>query len=273
MYKVINLLGEEEVRTIDTGRKKKDLFHDYEGFVEKFEVKKTSDDCYTPDAVFDIVLNYVKSNCNISGREIVRPFYPGGDFEAIGYPKNCVVVDNPPFSIITKIARFYTTNDIDFFLFAPHMTLFSADVDCTHIVVGADIVYENGANVKTSFLSNLFGDKKIIGDPFLYQQLNALNQKVSLPKYEYPVNVLTVSQVSYMVEKGVYFEASKNSVKHWRQLDSQKPHGKALFGSGFLISEKAAAEKAAAEKAAAEKVNVITWQLSEKEKQVIGSLD
>ena len=278
MYKVINLLGEEEVRMIDTGRKKKDLFHDYEGFVEKFEVKKTSDDCYTPDAVFDIVLNYVKSNCNISGREIVRPFYPGGDFEAIDYPKNCVVVDNPPFSIITKIARFYTTNDIDFFLFAPHMTLFSADVDCTHIVVGADIVYENGANVKTSFLSNLFGDKKIIGDPFLYQQLNALNQKVSLPKYEYPVNVLTVSQVSCMVEKGVYFEASKNSVKHWRQLDSQKPHGKTLFGSGFLISEKAAAEKAAAEKAAAEKaaaekVNVITWQLSEKEKQVIGSLD
>ncbi|NBW22249.1 MAG: chromosome partitioning protein ParB [Caulobacteraceae bacterium] len=283
MYKVINLFGEEETRTIDVNRKKPDLFTNYDEFVDKFEAKKTTDDCYTPNAVYAVVFDYVKSNCDISGKEIIRPFYPGGDFEAIEYPENCVVIDNPPFSIISKIARFYIANNIDFFLFAPHLTLFSADIDCTHIVAGGDIVYENGANIKTSFLSNMFGDKKIIGDPLLYQQLNALNTKVNLPKYEYPGNVLTVSQVSWIVEKGIRLEVSKTSVKHWRQLDSQKPHGKAMFGSGFLISEKAAAEKAAAEKAAAEKaaaekaaaekVNVITWQLSEKEKQVVSSLD
>lgn len=28
--------------------KSKELFEDYEGFVEKFKTKKTTDDCYTP---------------------------------------------------------------------------------------------------------------------------------------------------------------------------------------------------------------------------------
>jgi hypothetical protein len=40
-----------------------------------------------------------------------------------------------------------------------------------------------------------------------------------------------------------------------------------MFGSGFLLSEKAAAEKAAAEKAAA-----LRWELSEREKKIIRGL-
>lgn len=31
-------------------------FNDYEKFVEKFKVKKTTDDCYTPKHVFDYIL-------------------------------------------------------------------------------------------------------------------------------------------------------------------------------------------------------------------------
>ena len=51
---------------------------------------------------------------------------------------------------------------------------------------------------------------------------------------------------------------------------------KGIYGSGFLISEKAAAKIAAAEKAAAEKAaekNVIYWELSEREKDIINKLD
>ncbi len=204
---------------------------------------------------------------------------PGGDFEAIQYPENSVVIDNPPFSIISKIVRFYVDGGIPFFLFAPHLTLFSSDVDCTHIVVGGNILYENGATVKTSFLSNMFGDAKVIGDAGLYQKFKQLeaSQKNPLPKYEYPAHVVTVSGISFMVEKGVSIKIDKKHARHHRGLDSQRPHGKAIFGSGFLISEsaaleKAALEKAALEKAAAEKVYTMVWELSEKEQQIINSL-
>jgi hypothetical protein len=58
-----------------------------------------------------------------------------------------------------------------------------------------------------------------------------------------------------------------------RYLDSQKEYGdKAIFGSGYLLSEKAAAEKAAAEKAAAEKAAAHVWELSEREWEIIKSL-
>jgi hypothetical protein len=274
-YKVVDLFGNEELKLISSDlNKRPNLFTDHDAFVEKFEVKKTTDDCYTPPEVFDIIVQHVREKCNIEGRHIIRPFYPGGDFEAIDYPPDCVVIDNPPFSIISKISRFYIARQVPFFLFAPHLTLFSAGLDCTHIVCGGDITYENGATVKTSFLSNLFGDAKIIGDAELLDKFKRYNagKKVNLPKYVYPDEVITVSQVAYIIERGVSIQINKEHANHCRALDAQKVHGKTIFGSGFLLSEKAAAEKAAAEKAAAEKDDVIVWELSEKEKAIIQSL-
>jgi len=280
MYKEVDLFGNEVLRFIDKGRnKRKNLFSDHDAFVEKFDVKKTTDDCYTPKPVFDLVLSYVNENCDLSGKKIIRPFFPGGDFESIEYQDDWVVIDNPPFSIISKIARFYVEKNVPFFLFAPHMTLFSAGIDCTHIVVGGEVTYENSATVKTSFLSNMFGDLKIIGDAELlvkFKQLEA-KSKANLPKYKYPNNIITVSDVQFMIDKGVSIRINKKDAKHCSALQSQKTHKKTIFGSGFLISdsaaaEKAAAEKAAAEKAAAEKVNVMVWELSEKEKKIINSL-
>ena len=273
-YKELDLFGNEALRFSASTKRKPDLFTDHDAFVEKFEPKKTTDDCYTPKEVFEAVVEYVNEHCDLSGKTIIRPFYPGGDFEAIEYPPNCVVVDNPPFSIISKIVRFYLANDVRFFLFAPHLTLFGSDVDCTHLVVGSDVRYENGAVVKTSFLSNMFGEAKIIGDAAFYQKLQRISarQKVNLPKYEYPDNVATVSSIQWLVEKGVSIRIDKKHTRHLRALEAQKAHGKGIFGSGFLLSDSAAAEKQAAEKQAAEKVNVITWPLSEKEQQIIKSL-
>lgn len=34
-------------------------FADYNGFVEKFKPKKTTDDCYTPVEVYEAVLHFV----------------------------------------------------------------------------------------------------------------------------------------------------------------------------------------------------------------------
>lgn len=259
--------------------KEKTLFDDYKNFVDKFKTKKTTDDCYTPPEVYNCILRYVSEKCNIRGSEIVRPFYPGGDYENCEYPDGCIVVDNPPFSIISQIVRFYIERDIKFFLFAPHLTLFSANVECCRIVVGASITYENGAIVKTSFMSNLFDDVTVMSDPFLYRELERINElkKVNLPRYKYPNSVLTVSSMQWCVERGVSMQFKKEDLYHIGRLDSQKPHKKGIFGAGFLLSERAAAERAAAEKEAAEKEaaekdNIIIWELSEREKEIIKSL-
>lgn len=256
--------------------KEKTLFEDYESFVDKFKTKKTTDDCYTPPEIYNCVLRYVSEKCNIRGAEIVRPFYPGGDYENCEYPDGCIVVDNPPFSIISQIVKFYIEKDIKFFLFAPHLTLFGIRGECCRIVVGASIVYENGAIVKTSFISNLFDDVMVMSDPFLYRELERINElkKVNLPRYKYPNSVLTVSAMQWCVVRGVSMRFKKEDLYRITRLDSQKPHKKSVFGEGFLLSEKAAAEKAAAEREAAErdKDDTIIWELSEREKEIIKSL-
>ncbi len=258
------------------------MSEEYEKFVDKFKPKLTTDDCYTPTNVYNVVLDFVKNNCNVDRLEIIRPFYPGGDFENFNYPDNSVVVDNPPFSILSKIIRFYNDRGIKYFLFAPQLTLFGTDQQYTAIVADASIIYENGANVKTSFVSNLFGDKKIIGSPELYKSLKKINEdkKVNKPCYQYPHNVVTVSQIAKIVSRGEYIEIDKKDVVFCKSLDHQKSLKKGIFGSGFLISDaaantKTAAEKAAAEKAAAENKkdkNIIFWELSEREKEIIKSI-
>lgn len=80
---------------------------EYAAFVEKFVPKKTTDECYTPRVVYDAVKEWAVERYDMQGREIVRPFYPGGDYERADYPEGCVVIDNPPFSMLSKICAFY----------------------------------------------------------------------------------------------------------------------------------------------------------------------
>lgn len=269
IYKTVDLFGNETVEFCNMKVSSPNLFNDYEGFLDKLEPKKTTDDCYTPKEVYDVILEYVSNHANLQGKRILRPFYPGGDYTQIEYQENDIVIDNPPFSIITKICKYYLERNIKFFLFGPHLTAFSSNIDCTHIITSSDITYENGATIKTAFLSNMFGDVKIIGDHVLREKLkevNDLNNK-KLPKYIYPNHIITVSKIAYCVERGVSISIDKSNVKHYRRMDAQVKHGKALFGSGFLVSDKAAAEAAAAVDD-----NVIVWELSEKEMQIIKSL-
>lgn len=97
----------------------------YKAFTDKFVPAKTTDDCYTPPLVYEAVADWVAREYGLDADKFVRPFYPGGDFEREEYPDGCVVVDNPPFSILSRICRFYVDKGIRFFLFAPTLTLFS----------------------------------------------------------------------------------------------------------------------------------------------------
>ena len=274
VYKVLDLFGNEQTVIITKKKEKPNLFSDYDAFLDKFEVKKTTDDCYTPKEVMDIIINYVNDKYPLQGKQIIRPFFPGGDFESIEYTDDMVVIDNPPFSIITKICRYYIANGVKFFLFCPHLTAFGSDIDCTHIIASADITYENGATVKTAFVSNMFGDTKVIGDADLHLKFKELQQrnKVNLPKYEYPDHIITVSKIAYCVEKGINVSFDKKDLKHYRRMDTQKKHGKYIFGSGFIASDKVAAAAAAAAAAAQKKDNVIVWELSAREREIIDSL-
>ena len=246
---------------------------EYQEFLKKFEAKKTTDDCYTPDNIYDAVRDWAAEKYEIGNAAIVRPFYPGGDYKREKYPSGCVVIDNPPFSIISEICEWYTSKKINFFLFAPTLTLLGImRGSANYVACGCGVVYENGASVNTSFVTNM-GGNKIVAAADLREILDDENKKNlkklhrELPKYSYPDEVLTATMLCYMAAHGVSLEISERDAHFIRALDAQKASGKGLFGSGFLLSEKAAAEKAAAEKA-----NTDIWKLSEREWAIVRGL-
>ena len=254
----------------------------YDEFVDKFKPKKTTDDCYTPENIYACVRDWAVKRYSLDGAEIVRPFFPGGDFEHYDYPDNCVVIDNPPFSILSNICRFYEEHGIRYFLFAPGLTLFSINSGkSNYLPTGISIVYENGANISTSFVTNL-GEYKLEIAPDLFEQLSAENKKnlseltADIPNYVYP-DFVVCAAINKLAKYGQALRFSSDEMAFVRALDSQKEQKKAIFGGGFLLAEKAAAEKAAAEKAAAEKAAAektaaTRWELSEREMELIKSL-
>lgn len=254
----------------------KDLFNDYEGFVSKFSHKKTTDDCYTPQELYKAVYEWVDKNIiSLHDKLVIRPFYPGGDYENYHYPNNCIVLDNPPFSILSKICRFYNEHEIPYFLFAPHQTLFSTPIACeTYIVAGLKLVYENGAKVSTSFRTNvLCGEPKIIVSGELYsllQEVQGLSKPPNRRKVLYPDNLCSAARLGKIASGGVDLIIPASQCYFVRKLDMAE--GFNIYGGGYLISEKVAAEKLAAEKLAAEKLATIEVPLSNREIKIIREL-
>ena len=254
---------------------------EYDAFVEKFKPKLTTDDCYTPPLVYDAVADWTASTYGLDRSCFVRPFYPGGDFENYSYPDGCVVVDNPPFSIMQKIIRTYCNRGIRFLLFCPGTVGLHKGIDtlqCTILATGATIVYANGASVNTSFVTNLETDYIVRSAPDLCRAVEAASReeekkkKAQLPKYKYPPHVVTMAQVNYFSQHDTEYGVRRGDAIRIDAMDDQRKHGKSCFGGGLLVSEKAAAEKAAAEKAAAEKAAAIQWKLSDREKAIVASL-
>ena len=246
-------------------------FEDYDGFIEKFKPKKTTDDCYTPPKVYDAVLSFVGTLADTVNRPIVRPFFPGGDYEHFDYPEHCIVVDNPPFSIYAKIVRFYLEKNIDFFLFAPQLSAFVSRADCSYIITDSSIIYENGANVKTAFTTNLLKNLRIWLCPKLGKLIKDAQSHDTpiLGKNTYPMQVVSSAIMGKIVSRGVELKIRKDESLFVSNLDSLRAEGKKIFGNAFLLSERAAAERAAAERAAAERAAGSIVQLSQRELELI----
>lgn len=271
-----DLFGEKIATFKKSGRsQEKNDFFDYEGFVDKFKHKKTTDDCYTPAPVYNAIIEYLKETNVISNNEkIIRPFFPGNDYQRVEYNDDEVVVDNPPFSILIEIVRFYTKRNIRFFILCPHLTSMRCiDFGATFIPMNITITYSNGAKVCTSFLSSIHGaDNAVICLPKLHEKIvNAMHKKSkALPKYKYPNEVLTANTLGQIVTRGEELTIKRSAIKIVKKLDHQKVHKKSIFGDGALVSEDTA-----------KRINDILeeieqskfyWQLSSREVEIIKSL-
>ena len=259
---------------------------EYKAFTDKFKPKLTTDDCFTPPAVYEVVKDWAVEHYGLQGRPIVRPFYPGGDFEHFNYPADCVVIDNPPFSIGAKIIDFYLERGIAFFLFAQNLTLFStARGRANAVIANGKVTYENGAVVSTSFLTSL-GDYLVETAPDLAERIKEAQKddKPSMPKYDYPANLITAALLNKAVNLGIHFRVKKGTFV--RVLDCQREKKKTIYGGGYLIPTKDAemlrtemlrTEMLRTEMLRTEMLRTempaTVWELSERERQLIAMMD
>ncbi|MCI6672411.1 MAG: chromosome partitioning protein ParB [Prevotella sp.] len=248
------------------------IFNDYDAFIEKFKNKnhlKTTDDCYTPRDVYEAVVEYVSEIYDLTDKVILRPFYPGGDYLNAEYPKNGVVIDNPPFSMFKKICEFYSKTKIPYFLFGPGMTVMSICKFGTAVIINRAIRWENGANVRANFATNLFGDEYIaVTAPTLDKKISmaASQQQTSkLKKYKYPPNHVSVSDLQILTSRGLEIKISREEAVSVSKLDNYKD----CFGCRLLVSDNIAKEI----KEIKEIKDVIDVHLSQREKYIIDKLN
>lgn len=73
-------------------------------------------------------------------------------------------------------------------------------MEVDHIVCDCNITYENGAVVRTGFVTNLDDENVLEADPELGRRLNEANDarlkamKKTVAKYEYPDDVITAAE-------------------------------------------------------------------------------
>lgn len=259
----------------------------YQAFVDKFKEAKTTDDCYTPPEIYDAIAEWVAAEYGIGREHFLRPFRPGGDYQAEEYPEGCAVVDNPPFSILAQIVDWYLARRVPFFLFGPTLTILGLMKKLERkgriciLLIGVPIIYENGADVQTSFVTNM--DTYAVR---IEARLRAAIEEISerqrrkrikeLPKYTYPMEVLTGKD--YRLAKwGQTLRIRHEDCVSVETLDAQREHKKSIFGGGLLLSERAAAERAIAEEAAeaqaaADRAATTAWELSLREQNIVKSM-
>lgn len=199
--------------------------NNYEEFVAKFEPKLTTDDCYTPDNVYAQVVAFVASTYDENPLTFTRPFWPGADYKSHDY-EGAVVVDNPPFSILSEIIKYYNDNDIKYFLFAPALTCFNYLNKCDIVLIKPNIVYNNGAQVRTAFVTNLKSPLtfryKVLYSKELSNMIGACYPTKAKPRTPRPANYWSAIDCI----------KHQQSIPHdaFKSMKRKTPEGKSIFG-------------------------------------------
>jgi hypothetical protein len=120
-----------------------------------------------------------------------------------------------------------------------------------------------------------------------------LSEKKALPVYEYPPHIITSAWVGSLSRLGIDFSVPVAESEDISGLDSQKASGKAIYGKGYIVSDrvKAERERAEAERAPREKAakarqaeaawsrecakleKAERWELSDRERAIVMRLN
>lgn len=214
--------------------------------MEKFQPKHTKDDTFTPGPVYECVKQWILEKYPQFGNaEIVRPFWPGADYQNTEYPEGCLVLDNPPFSRMAEIVRFYTERGIHFFLFANHVTVLNSlrIAACHAVIVGTNINYSNGAVLSASFLTDLGPRITIAGDLALRLKEVQKLEKPQKKKYQRPPEIATSCSLGYLAIRGYTDEIEQAEF-------IRTDNGYHIFGGGVRLGESDAARILTAERSA-----------------------
>lgn len=240
----------------------------------------TNDECYTSPEVYDTVLEYAVERYHLKGKHIVRPFVPGGDYQKYAYDKNDVVIDNPPFSMTTKITNWYIDHNIPFFLFinGQYCVSLSRGLPGKATVIATNTTASfyhkpNNKLIRLGFVTNLEPKNIVIrGDVSLTHKLNGLVKKKALNKFKYPKNVIRNSDVLTAINHNVGLKLTTNNCLFKDRLDYHKERKlSGVVGGCYLVDDNVYNEcKAALEKVPPHTHHVM---LSEREMAIIKKLN
>lgn len=175
---------------------------EYFEWLGKFEKKYTTDECFTPPAVYETIKNYVVKFFGLEDKTIERPFYPDGDDKkaAESYDENTVVIDNPPFSRAVEILTYYNSNKIRYFLFANLKTsLGLIKTGASVWFAPVNIEYSQKESVATAFVTNLEEEQCIRLNPDLV--IRTVKKKKE--PLNYPMNVYNFSHFNRLCRHGL----------------------------------------------------------------------
>lgn len=225
----------------------------YEKWLEHMEERpSTTDDCFTPEAVYEAVLDWAKHEYGIGpDTRILRPFWPGGDYRQEDYGGDCVVIDNPPFSIISQIVRWYEARGVKYFLFAPGLMLFNVAKDFDnvgHVIIHDTVEYQNGAKVATGFITNL-SDARVHVSPQLSRAVREAqkqgqpnNAQAARRRIVWPDEIISTARLR-MIAPYEELKIGRDECACITKPDKTKT---VIFGGGMLVSERIAARVKAA---------------------------
>lgn len=207
---------------------------EYFEWLRKFERKHTTDECYTPPAVYETIKNYVVKFFGLEGKTIERPFYPDGDYKkaAESYDENTVVIDNPPFSLTAEIVRTYQALSVRFFLFTQMKTaLHHIDKGVSVWFMPSNVVYTEGERVDTAFITNVEPVQCIRTVPELDFCVNPRRAKNT-----YPPNLYIASHFKRMSLTGAALMIPIDPRMQRRVYIDSKRGKVQIYGSGIELS-------------------------------------